>query len=154
MFIAEALLVLLAVMALFPDTSLGKYLRRTCVDAPARLLGERTFRQSLLAILSALAVAAVFLLAPELFALLATMGDVSVVIDVMIMVLALGVQSSVRNAFRRARETIAAVIKGLRWIVAGAGGLARARARRRRRIRRPVRPPDSDAEPGFALAWR
>lgn len=152
MFVAEFLLLVMAVMAIFPETPLARHLRRLLVEAPAKLLSETTFKQAVLGILSSLTVAAIFILAPEIFALLAAIGDVSVLVDVILLVSALGIRSSLQNAYRRARDTIAAATGVLGCAFQKARRLARVRDKRRRKPGKSIRPPSEDPDIGFAFS--
>ena len=69
----------LAVIVVFPETQVARTLRHSLVDEPARILREMTLRKLARGLLVVLVVAIAAAVAPEMLALMMSLGDVGLV---------------------------------------------------------------------------
>lgn len=99
-----AFLMCLALIGLFPETPAAKRLKRVLIVRPAELLSALTPKRAARWGLALTVVVLAAVAAPELFALMAAMGDLTIAADIMI-ALSVGVLAAqVRDPLARLRR--------------------------------------------------
>ena len=143
MLISLMFLGLVAVMQAFPDTAVGRGLRRWMVDGPAGWFNRLTPRTVVVAILT---LAAVMILAQTLPVGMATAmaGDLAAYMEITVALTAVAAGASVRRLLAAVRDRVAQTVVTVRQ------SLARPRARTAERRPRRLPPPDAEGRPAFA----
>jgi hypothetical protein len=135
----------LAAIVAFPETQIAATLRRSLVDAPARILREMTLRKLARGLLVILVVAIAAMVAPEMLALMMSLGDVGLAIELFAALALLAINRGVTAPLKRLALLAGRTAAHVRARVAG-----RAPRRQRRRTRPGKRPPTDEAGPAWA----
>jgi hypothetical protein len=133
----------LAAIVVFPETQIAATLRRSLVDEPARILREMTPRKLARGLLVVLVVAIVAVVAPEMLALMMSLGDVGLAIELFAALALLAINRDVTAPLKR-------LVRFSGRIAARARLAGRAPRRQRRRTRPGKRPPPDEAGPAWA----
>jgi hypothetical protein len=132
----------LSVIVLFPDTPTAKTLRHILVDEPARLIRETTPRKLAVGLLVGLLLVVAAVVAPEFLALVMSMGDVTLAIELLAAFALLSFNRSVLGTLKRVTGLAKRAASGARTLLLA--GRRAAQRQRGRRTRTDKRPPSSD----------
>jgi hypothetical protein len=144
-----SLLAAMLMMALAPRSRIGRAIRRTIVEAPARFLLDMTWAKAGRMALLAPVFVLLMLAGPEMIALMAMLGGDLTAVELLLAVWAAAVSGGLKAAIRR---TAASVSRLWRSMVRLARPRARRRTPRRRRIARPRKPRNDGDAPVWAFA--
>ena len=136
----------LAVIVVFPETQVARTLRHSLVDEPARILREMTLRKLARGLLVVLVVAIAAAVAPEMLALMMSLGDVGLAIELFAALALLAINRDVAAPLKRLARRAGQAAAHVRARLAGRAP----RRQRRRRIRPGKRPPTDEAGPVWA----
>jgi hypothetical protein len=150
MLVMWLLLVALGVMRFFPDTEVGRFLRRWMVEKPANWLSQLTPAKAAKWLVLAPIVAVMVIATPELLPLLAVMGDAGLVLELLLLLWMAAFMADLRSIRSRIAFLGRAIANITRRIMPRRQHNARAK---RRPTQRPGKPGDSSGEPGFGLAF-
>jgi hypothetical protein len=146
---AWSLLAALLAMLFAPDSRIGKAVRETLVEAPARFLLDMTWAKAGRIALLAPIFFVLVMSGPEMLAMMVMMGGDLAAVELLLVVWAASVSGSLGAMWRRFTEIVA----GLQRIARRLSGRAFVRKAPRRRQRKATRKPRQDGdEPGWAYA--
>ena len=154
------LLISLAIMAAFPDTKVGKLLRRVLVEAPAAWLDRKKTVRAIVALVIVMAAFTIGQLAPELMMMVLMGGgeaaiwiiafaDSSVILEIMVLVWLATASGGLKTSWRAVKS----VARGAAHFVRRQNKPRAARLRKSRPSARPARPSDDDPAPDFGFAF-
>jgi hypothetical protein len=148
MWMLTAMIGVMGVMTLFPETASARWLRRVLVDKPADWISRLTPTKIAVALLLLPAFLVLMTSAPELLPLMATVGDAALFVEMLLMLWLASVAGGLRDTWKRIVSFAAAVARLARFATPGRRG-----ARRKRSAKRPSKPSDPADEPGAAWAF-